>query len=292
MTIPWLADELRAADLRVIEHSGWKTHVVSGAWNPRFGVVHATAAPRTQSDATQVQIVRNGRVGLTGPIALACVDRTGVWHVLSAGRCNTTLVGTAGPFKGLGNANALGVEACNDNGLDDPAESWPMVQYRSYYTGWGVICRKLGWTKDNLVGHKEHTPGHKTDPTFSMSQFRADVARVLIRGGDMELTNKLSAKGSPYDGYTINNTLVTILTRLPTDLGGLRAAVQTTVTQLGTRLEQKMMELEQSPDSPMDEATRLALIAAFREITTSAVKEIEAPTADEIAQRVIDKIAD
>lgn len=180
MTYLWLVDELRAAGLTVVEHPGWQTHDRPGDWSPRYGLVHATAAPRTQPDETQVRIVRDGRSDLPGPIANATVDRQGRWHVLSAGRCNSTLAGTAGPYEGLGNTYALSTEACNDN-LTEP---WPDVQYRSYVRGWAAWCRRLGWTADRIVGHKEHTPGRKTDPTFSMVQFRRDVARILAGEDD------------------------------------------------------------------------------------------------------------
>lgn len=180
MRATWLADVLRDAGLEVIEHAGWKYHDTGGTWSPSFGVVHATAAPRAQADSVQVDVVRNGRAGLPGPIANCVVTRDGRWHVVAAGRCNTTLPGTAGPFKGQGNTYALGVEGCNDN----RAEPWPDEQYRSYVRGWAAICRRLGWTAARLVGHREHTPGHKTDPTFDMDRFRADVAAVLVGEDD------------------------------------------------------------------------------------------------------------
>lgn len=180
MRITWLAAVLRAGGLDVVEHANWETRAVPGEWQPRYGIVHATAAPRSQPDATQVRVVRDGREGLPGPIAVACVDRTGRWNVLSAGRCNTTAVGTAGPYKGLGNTAALGVEACNDN----RGEPWPAVQYRSYVRGWAAIAHRLGWRPDQLRGHKEHCPGHKSDPTFGMDRFRTDVAAAM-RGDDV-----------------------------------------------------------------------------------------------------------
>lgn len=180
-TIPWLADVLRDAGLTVIEHAGWKTRGRPGTWAPRFGIVHATAAPRSQSDDVQIRIVRDGREGLAGPIANACVARNGVWHVLAAGRCNTTIPGTSGPYSGLGNTYALGIEACNDN----KTEPWPDVQYIAYVIGWAAIARKLGWSPDRLRGHREHTPGHKTDPTFNMAAFRTHVAgRLAGQGGN------------------------------------------------------------------------------------------------------------
>lgn len=185
MTLPWLADVLRDAGLRVVEHPNWKTHDRPGDWSPRYGVVHATAAPRSQADDVQVRVVRDGRSDLPGPIANAVLTRDGVWHVVSAGRCNSTLVGTAGPYEGLGNTYALSVEGCNDN-LSEP---WGAGQYQSYVRGWAAWCRRLGWTARNLVGHKEHTPGHKTDPTFNMDRFRADVTAVLNGDDDMAMSD-------------------------------------------------------------------------------------------------------
>jgi hypothetical protein len=175
MAITWLADVLRDAGLTVVEHSGWKTRAVRGDWSPEYGVVHATAAPRSQSDDTQARIVRDGHATLDGPIANAMVDRTGRWHVLAAGRCNTTIIGTAGPYKGHGNPTALGVEAANDN----RSEPWPDVQYNAYVRGWAAVCQRLNWSAGRLRGHKEHTPGHKTDPTFNMTEFRRRVTAAM-----------------------------------------------------------------------------------------------------------------
>lgn len=178
----WLPEVLRAAGLTVVEHADWRNHDRPGDWSPRFGVVHATAAPRSQSDDVQVRVVRDGRSDLPGPISNAVVDRLGRWHIVSSGRCNSTLTGTAGPFEGWGNTYALSTEACNDN----VGEPWPEVQYRSYVWGWAAWCRRLGWAADRLVGHKEHTPGRKTDPSFDMSRFRRDVA-ALLAGEDEDM---------------------------------------------------------------------------------------------------------
>lgn len=175
MALTWLADVLRDAGLTVVEHAGWKTRAVDGSWSPTFGVIHGTGAPRSQPDETQVRLVRDGHSTLDGPISNACVDRAGRWHVLAGGRCNSTLVGTAGPFKGRGNVQALSTEACNDN----IGEPWPSVQYAAYVRGWAAWCRRLGWSATHLVGHKEHDPKRKIDPSFDMATFRADVARAI-----------------------------------------------------------------------------------------------------------------
>lgn len=206
-TIPWLADELRRAGLTVVEHTGWKTRGRPGTWLPRFGIVHATAAPRGQADAIQVAIVRDGRQGLIGPIANACVARDGRWHVLAAGRCNTTIPGTSGPYNGLGNTYALGVEACNDNA----GEPWPPAQYDAYVRGWAVIARKMGWGPDQLRGHKEHTPGRKTDPTFSMPSFRATVGRLLAGQEDIDMT--------PEQAKQLRDSHFTLAAGIPNPIG-------------------------------------------------------------------------
>lgn len=174
MRLLWLADVLREAGLSVVEHSGWKTRGWSD-WSPRYGIVHATAAPRSQSDATQVAIVRDGHSTLQGPIANCCVDRDGRWHVLASGRCNTARPGWGGPASGLGNTHLLGVEAANDN----RSERWSGQQYEAYARGWAAICRRMGWPASHAIGHKEHQPGDKSDPTFSMGSFRARVAGYM-----------------------------------------------------------------------------------------------------------------
>jgi hypothetical protein len=185
MRVLWLANALREGGVPVVEHIGWRTRGWE-PWAPQFGIVHATAAPRTQSDEVQVRIVRDGHATLAGPIANACVDRSGRWHVLASGRCNTALTGWAGPAAGLGNTNLLGVEACNDN----RTEPWPDVQYQAYARGWAAICRQLGWPAGRLVGHKEHQPGDKSDPTFAMDRFRSRVAQLLAEGDDMALSDQ------------------------------------------------------------------------------------------------------
>ncbi len=188
MRLLWLAEVLRDAGLTVVEHDGWRERGWE-PWEPRYGIVHATAAPRTQSDADQVRIVRDGHSALNGPIANCCVDRTSRWHVLASGRCNTALTGWAGPADGLGNTYLLGVEACNNNNRPgEPPEPWPDGQYQAYARGWAAICRRMGWPASRCVGHKEHQPGDKSDPTFNMATFRSRVAAYME--DDMALTTE------------------------------------------------------------------------------------------------------
>lgn len=269
-TLPWLADALRAAGLTVVEHPGWKTHGRPGSYDPSYGVVHATAAPRSQSDEIQVRVVRDGRSDLPGPIANAAVDRRGVWHVLAAGRCNSTLTGTAGPFAGLGNTYALSVEGCNDN-LSEP---WPDVQYRSYVAGWAAWCRHLGWPASRLVGHKEHTPGHKTDPTFNMAVFRADVARVLAGTGDDDMTPDELLRAdvlpdTPGRQYTVGGAIHTTLGRT-----GAIAQAQAAQTAALETLVSKVDALAASGDADVLAAIDARHADAMQRLTDMESREV------------------
>lgn len=185
MRVLWLAEVLRAAGLTVVEVDGWRA-LGSDQWAPTGGIVHATAdgaaanpVADVADDDAAIRVIRNGRPGLAGPIANVYHSRSGVWWVIASGRCNTALTGTAGPLKGLGNVNLLGVEHENDN----RGERWPEVQWRTALVGWAAICRRLGWSAGRLAGHKEHDPGRKSDPLgVDMAAFRAGVARIIAGG--------------------------------------------------------------------------------------------------------------
>lgn len=174
MRLLWLADVLRAAGLTVHEVSGWRTRG-SDSYGPVRGLIcHETRGSATSSDAGELGVLVNGREGLAGPIAQLYLSRTGAWHVVAAGRCNHVRTGWGGPFGGIGNSNLLGVEAQHAE-----AEDWAKkpAQYASYVRGVAAILRHTGWPPP--AGHKEHQPGDKPDPEFSMVRFRGDVAAVL-----------------------------------------------------------------------------------------------------------------
>ena len=269
MAITWLADVLRDAGLTVVEHAGWKTRTVGGTWSPQFGIVHATAAPSSQTDTNQIRIVRDGRSDLNGPIANACVDRAGRWHVLAAGKCNTTIAGTAGPYNGKGNTYALGVEACHNNLAGTP---WPAEQYDAYVRGWAAIAKRMGWTPDRLRGHKEHTPGHKTDPTFDMGLFRRRVAAVLAGEdndvGTLEGTQATQLKDSHF-----------VLTSVPTPSGGRVPAHVALGTALAV-LDKIAAKVDIDP----------AELAAIKESARAGAAEGAAAAADTLAAAIVARL--
>lgn len=181
----WLADVLRAAGLTVHEVDGWRTRG-SDSYGPVRGVIYHATADKANSgpadardDAGAVAVIRDGRPGLAGPIACAYVNREGDWFLIAAGRCNTVKTGVAGPLKGIGNSNIVGVEAENDN----RGEPWPEVQLQSLRVGFAAILDRLGLSTARLAGHYEHQPPpDKSDPFgIDMNVFRAQVAAAPAR---------------------------------------------------------------------------------------------------------------
>src|SRR5690606_6916973 len=136
----------------------------------------------------EIGVLVNGRPGLSGPIAQLYLSRTGAWHVVASGRANHNKVGRAGPNRGLGNSNLLGIEAQHAAG-----EPWTDRQYDSYVRGVAALVRKLGIPVSRVGGHYEHQPGEKTDPAFDMDKFRARVAALLAgKDDDMQLSDQVT----------------------------------------------------------------------------------------------------
>jgi len=182
----WLADVLRGAGLTVVEVPGWQTR--SAAEDPgganygpvRGAIIHETRSPRIASDAAEIDILVNGRVGLSGPIAQLYLGRDGTWHVVASGTCHHVRTGWGGYHRGYGNDRLLGIEPAHTVSVDASGkrlETWAQKpqQYTSYVRGVAAIVKHTGWPVSAVVGHKEHQPGDKPDPEFDMGKFRADV---------------------------------------------------------------------------------------------------------------------
>src|SRR5688572_5831730 len=180
MRLTWLPEVLRAAGLQVVEVDGWRTRG-SDQFDPSGLVCHATAGSRSATDQGEINVLLHGSSTAPPPIAQLYLSRSGTWYVVASGRCNHALTGWAGPLVGLGNSRLVGVEAANDN----RGEPWPAVQLDAYARGVAAICRRMGWSVARIAGHKEHQPAGygkastKTDPTFDMGTFRAQVGRYL-----------------------------------------------------------------------------------------------------------------
>jgi peptidoglycan hydrolase-like protein with peptidoglycan-binding domain len=161
-----LASVLRAAGLEVVEHDGWETRGHGDLADVRTIVAHHTAGPRS-GDLPSLGTVRDGRPGLDGPLSQLMVARSGVWHVVAAGKCwHAGVVRDAS----YGNSYSIGIEA-EATGTDP----WPADQYRAYVDGVRALADHYKVPYSRVLGHKEvcYPSGRKTDPNFSMDDFRA-----------------------------------------------------------------------------------------------------------------------
>jgi hypothetical protein len=169
---PSLIAKLRAAGLDVREVSGcWGRG--SDSFNPVGVIAHATAGSSSATDASELNVILYGSNSAPPPISQFMLGRTGIVYFVADGRCNHVVSGYSGTrFAGLGNSSLIGIEGCNNN-LN---ESWA-GSYGAYTTLVRVICQHYGWSvSDRVRGHKEHQPGNKSDPTFNMNTFRANVS--------------------------------------------------------------------------------------------------------------------
>jgi hypothetical protein len=111
-------------------------------------------------------------------LAQCLVDYNGVFHVISAGRCNHA--GTArasGPIPaGDGNTMLIGWEI-DYNGVDQ--EMTP-AQYNASLKATVAVLRRLGRDASYARGHRETSTTGKIDPSFiDLDVMRSDVARLL-----------------------------------------------------------------------------------------------------------------
>jgi hypothetical protein len=116
-------------------------------------------------------------------------------------------VGWAGPNKGLGNDNLLGIEA--QHALNEP---WTSVQYDSYIIGTAALCEALDISVNRVAGHFEHQPGDKTDPSFNMDTFRQRVAIAIAsyqpEEDEMQLTDVVNLRTDGAVQYSAKTTTV------------------------------------------------------------------------------------
>ncbi|WP_433793931.1 peptidoglycan recognition protein family protein [Actinoplanes sp. CA-252034] len=183
--LTWLADELRRAGLRVVEVDGWKTRG-NAEFQPVGMTWHATAGSRKSTAQGEVHVILTGSNTAPAPIAQLMIYRDGVVYVCAAGRCNHNKIGWAGPNKGLGNTQLLGIEMANDN----KGEPWPTAQLDAARRATAAIMRRLGADPlRRLAAHYEHQPyvgrppgegSTKSDPYgVDMTKERPRVAALM-----------------------------------------------------------------------------------------------------------------
>ncbi|MER7399032.1 peptidoglycan recognition family protein [Streptomyces sp. NPDC000151] len=200
MAIPLTASKalraLRAEGLTVKQVGNWRTHNRNrqGRWGPVHGVIlHHTG---TRGTERTVELCRDGRPGLPGPLCHAVIDKRGVVWLVGWGRTN---------HAGLGDPDVLGAVVCEQPlpaddeatvdgnpcfygfecvNLGDGYDPWPAAQVDAMVRASAALLKAHGWGLDgdtSLIGHKEWQPG-KPDPRgLDMRELRRRVA-AMIRG--------------------------------------------------------------------------------------------------------------
>ena len=197
-----MADDLLAIlsvrGIPTAEVPGWR-ELGGRSFTPQGVMVHHTAGRDSLNDPIlSGRQLPNGEF-LPPPLANLYIPKSGVVHLVAAGRANHTgegapLVleelrqdkapsGTAAerglPDKDRFGANTFvyGIEAEN---LGTDADPWPEAQLDALRRTAAALCAHHGWPAARVIGHKEWTSRKPVDPNFPMADFRAAVADLLI----------------------------------------------------------------------------------------------------------------
>ncbi|MFJ8644613.1 N-acetylmuramoyl-L-alanine amidase [Streptomyces sp. NPDC093546] len=184
-------DALCDEGLTVVEAGDWRSHNRNhkGPWGPVYGVMlHHTAS---RGSERTVQVCREGRPGLPGPLCHGVITKDGRVHLVGYGRANHAGKGDDDVLRAVigerrlppdneanrdGNRYFYGFECEN---LGDGEDPWPAAQLEAIEKAAAAICRRHGWTARSVIGHKEWQPG-KIDPRgFSMNTMRTRIQERL-----------------------------------------------------------------------------------------------------------------
>jgi len=174
--LTWLPQVLLDAGLKVAEVEGWEVYGRGDVGNVVGVICHHTAGPR-RGNMPSLDTIIDGRSDLAGPLAQLGLGRDGTYYVIAAGRCNHAGLGSWNGLVDVGNSRFIGIEAENTGLSND--QPWPEVQMDAYRRGVAAILQRLGRGPEWCAGHKEYAPDRKSDPSFNMEKFRADVAAIL-----------------------------------------------------------------------------------------------------------------
>lgn len=159
---------------RVDTVPGWESRG-NASFAPAAVICHWTAGPAKTTKRASLNVVTNGRPGLSGPLAQVYLDRAGIPVIVAAGRANHA---GAGSWRGItGNTGAYGIEA----EAAGPAD-WTDAQRVAYPRLVAAMLQGLGRGAEFTCGHSEWaTPkGRKQDINgWTMDDMRVSVAALL-----------------------------------------------------------------------------------------------------------------
>jgi len=188
--LTWLADDLRAAGLNVVEYHGWRTRARgSGGYSsaPLCVMEHHTASGPSWDGQRDADYCAVGDPD--APLSNLYIDRTGRVWVLAAGATNTNGKGQALTFSrgtvpadGM-NTRAVGIE-CGNNGI---GEAWPVAQIDALILTANVVNRQLGNVPADIAGHVHYAVGRKIDPATAAAVEGAWRPRSINSSGSWNL---------------------------------------------------------------------------------------------------------
>lgn len=160
--VPWLADAARMTGYPVVEVPGWRG-LGHGSMRVVEGVVgHHTANPQ-RGDYPSLNIVRNGRGDLAGPLAQMGLARSGTVFIIAAGLSYHAGASSWSGFTDL-NDEFVGIEAESAGTVDD----WTPEQRDCYPRLVAALLYYMRRGMDRFGFHKEvcRPQGRKVDAAF------------------------------------------------------------------------------------------------------------------------------
>lgn len=236
--LTWLPAVLERAGLKVAEVPGWRSRGHREMGTVKGVMCHhtATAAP---GNMPTLRTLVDGRSDLPGPLCHLGLGRDGTFYVVAAGLAYHAGPGSYRGITDMGNSSFIGIEAENDG----EGEPWPEVQMAAYRRGVAALLAHIGADGAMCCGHKEYAPGRKSDPSFAMPAFRAEVHRILTRAPQAVLIPAADAGGRPTLRRPMKGPEVEHLQRL---LGVKADGVFGAITEAALR--QRQRELDLVPD--------------------------------------------
>lgn len=161
---------VKNAGVKYKKVSGWSSRGHGSMGSIKTIVAHHTAGP-LRGNSPSLNVVAYGRPGLSGPLSQLFLARDGTVYLVAAG-----VSYHAGRVRSssYGNSHSIGIEAENTGLSNDP---WPAHQIDAYAKLCKALCKEFGLSTSRVLGHREvcSPAGRKSDPSFSMSDFRKKV---------------------------------------------------------------------------------------------------------------------
>lgn len=163
---------VKNAGVKYKKVSGWESRGHGSMGSIRSVICHHTAGPES-GNTPSLNVVTNGRVGLSSPLAQIFLARDGTVYLVAAGRAWHAGTVRATAYQ---NSHAIGIEAEN-TGLSN-GSPWPKHQMDAYAKLCKALANEFDIPVSRVVGHKEacSPAGRKIDPTFNMNDFRGKVS--------------------------------------------------------------------------------------------------------------------